>query len=121
MDPTYNLPLKIVANGKEIVTVSVAKWRLDTLTEEFAFDLACHESVVQEVVLPHEFERQKFVKQDSYEAVLTLTFNNPNQDYRKSMKMEKEQKKKDREAKKELAENEKRKAAQSLPKHNKYL
>ena len=123
MEQRY-LRAAVAGNSKEIANIPVARWRLDTLTEEDAFDLACHDSNVQEKVLPYQFKRQQFVKHDSYEAVLTLAFHNPDEDYKKSMKMKKEKKKERavkkarREAKiKELAENEKRKASKSIPKH----
>ena len=30
-----------------MVTIPVAKWKFDSLTEEEAFDLACHENIIQ--------------------------------------------------------------------------
>ena len=129
----YNLPLTIFANKKEVAQINVAKWRFDTLTEEDAFDLACHEDVVQRDVLPHEIMRKTFEKFDSYKAFLYITHSRPEmklspEEFEKWRLIQKEEKKRAKAEKKarralklkELEESEKRKIVTSIP-HKKKL
>lgn len=77
LDQSTNLELKVMANKKEVARIPVAKWYFDTLTEEQAFDLACHDNSIQDNVLPHDINTKNFSKVDGFEAVLELFFNRP--------------------------------------------
>eukprot|EP00088_Acartia_fossae_P007821 TRINITY_DN13667_c0_g1_i5.p1 TRINITY_DN13667_c0_g1~~TRINITY_DN13667_c0_g1_i5.p1 ORF type:complete len:354 (-),score=82.50 TRINITY_DN13667_c0_g1_i5:76-1023(-) len=74
LDPTSNLPLKLRANGKDMGTLDIAKWKFDDLTEDAAFDLACHHPSIQEEVLPHEIIKKDFSFVEDFEASLTLIY-----------------------------------------------
>merc|ERR1719318_1182551 len=77
LDQTSNLELKVMANKKEVARIPVAKWYFDTLTEEQAFALACHDNTIQDNVLPHDIKTKNFSKIDGFEAVLELFFDRP--------------------------------------------
>merc|ERR1712059_84444 len=50
------------------------KCDFDSLTEEQAFDLACHDNNVQDKVLPHDIVKKTFEKREDFEAVLEIEF-----------------------------------------------
>jgi len=77
LDITTNLELKVVGNKRELVKIPVVKWYFDTLTEDQAFDLACHENIIQDQVLPHDIDSKIFSKIDGFEAVLELNYTGP--------------------------------------------
>ena len=134
MDPTYNLELKVLGKGKELARVPVVRWKFDLLTEEDAFDLACHVPEVQSHVLPHVIRGKHFTKHEAFEAILDLdeevSAEVPGlpqlsaEELKLQRQHEKEAKRRDKEVKKaarakriqEMEENEKRKATKSLPK-----
>jgi len=74
IDPTFNIPVWIQGNGVELSTLSVAKWRFESLTVDDAFDLACHDSQVQEKALPHDIVDKEFTKNEDYSATLNIVF-----------------------------------------------
>merc|ERR1712059_133549 len=74
LEPTTNLDLKVMANKKEVARLPVVKWYFDSLTEEQAFDLACHDNNVQDKVLPHDIVKKTFEKREDFEAVLEIEF-----------------------------------------------
>merc|ERR1712106_761251 len=67
LDQTTNLELKVLANNKALAKISVAKWYFDTLTEDQAFDLACHENTIQDNVLPYHINSKTFSKAEEFE------------------------------------------------------
>ena len=83
----------MLANKKEVVKIPVAKWYFDTLTEEQAFDLACHDNSIQDNVLPHDVNTKNFSKIDGFEAVLELFFHKTDKS-KKTMSPEEFEKKK---------------------------
>ena len=134
MDPTYNLELRVLGKGKELARVPVVRWKFDLLTEEDAFDLACHVPEVQSHVLPHVIRGKHFTKHEAFEAILDLDYEVSAEvpglpqlsaeELKLQRQHEKEAKRRDKEVKKaarakriqEMEENEKRKATKSLPK-----
>ena len=74
VDQTFNMDLKITANGHKAGKIPIVKWYFDTLTKEQAFDLACHEQNIQDHWLMHDVLDLKFNKIDSFEAELDITF-----------------------------------------------
>ena len=73
-DPTAHMELKVMGNRSELARIPVVKWHFDTLTQEQAFDLACHDNKVQTRALPFDIEQQTFSKIEGFEAVLELTY-----------------------------------------------
>ena len=71
---TDNMELRILANNKQVSKIPIVKWYFDTLTEEQAFDLACHDSKVQDKVLPFNIAKKTFSKQEDFEAVLNIDY-----------------------------------------------
>ena len=74
VDPTFNMELRILANSYKAGRIQIAKWYFDTLTQEQAFDLACHEKKIQDNWLMHEVLDIKFRKIEGFEAELEITF-----------------------------------------------
>jgi len=74
LDPVTNMELKVIGNKKELVKIPVVKWYFDALTEDQAFDLACHENKIQDQVLPFNISSRVFNKIDNFEATLELYF-----------------------------------------------
>ena len=118
LDPGYNLNVVVRRNDRDLVEIPVAKWKFDTLTEDDAFDLACHENVVQRDVLPHDFDKRFFMFKE-YEAYLDFKVQGVDSqidpEERKRLKAEekrlKQERKEKRMQKRRLAEE--RKAAKS--------
>jgi len=112
LDQTFNLELKVVANKKELAKIPVVKWYFDSLTEEQAFDLSCHDNQIQEQVLPFDISARNFNKVDGFEAVLELFYVKPEgakkmlseEEFLKKKKAEKETKKQEKLAKKAARE-----------------
>ena len=122
LDLNTNLELKVVANGKEVAKMEVAKWYFDTLTEEQAFDLACCEPNVQEKVLPHNLKEQSLTKYDAFEAVLEIIYETEvekalkmsPEEHARWVKEKKEAKKLEKQAKREAREKRKQEYAANL-------
>ena len=122
LDLNTNLDLKVVANGKEVAKMEVAKWYFDTLTEQQAFDLACCEPNVQEKVLPHNLKEQSLTKYEAFEAVLEISFETEEEkaqkmspeEHAKWAKEMKAAKKLEKQAKKEAREKRKQEYAANL-------
>ena len=74
VDSTFNMELRILANSHKAGRIQIAKWYFDTLTQEQAFDLACHERKIQDNWLMHEVLDVKFRKIEGFEAELEITF-----------------------------------------------
>jgi len=135
LDPTFNLPIKVVCNKRKEAELQVAKWMFDSLSLEQAFDLACHNNNVQDNVLPNEILDKSLQIHEDFEAVLTINYKAPKEkkyEYsfeefkamKGKMKEEKKAAKIERLAKREkkirmLEELKQRKAAQEIPKNNK--
>ena len=122
LDLNTNLELRVVANGREIAKMDVAKWYFDTLTEDQAFDLACCEPNVQEKVLPHNLKEQSLTKYEAFEAVLEISYETEEEkalkmspeEHAKWTKERKEAKKLEKKAKKEAKEKRKQEYAANI-------
>jgi hypothetical protein len=134
VDPTYNLEMKILGKGRELARIPIARWKFDQLTEEEAFDLACHVPEVQSRVLPHTIHSKLFTKHEAFEATLDIDYElgtetkveellSP-EEFKKKREEEKELRRQEKEAKKaarakriqEMEESERKKATKSFPK-----
>jgi len=127
LDLNTNLELKVVANGKEVAKLDVAKWYFDIMTEQQAFDLACCEPNVQDKVLPHDLKSQSLTKFDAFEAILEINYETEEEkiltrspeEHAKWVKEMKEAKKLEKQAKKEAREKRKQEYAANLARREK--
>ena len=74
LDQNFNLELNIRCNNQKSGKIQVAKWYFDTMTEEQAFDLCCHEPKLQDKWLKYDIVEKKFSKVEDFDATLDLTF-----------------------------------------------
>ena len=77
LDPNFNLELNVKCNNKKVAKIQVAKWYFDTLTQDQAFDLCCHEQKMQDEWLHYDVADTKFNKINDFEATLELIFDVP--------------------------------------------
>merc|ERR1712098_621293 len=77
LDSNHNMELLIKCNNSKVANIQVAKWYFDTLTEDQAFDLCCHDQNMQDKWLSYDVIEKKFTKIDHFEATLALTFDVP--------------------------------------------
>jgi len=77
LDSNHNMELLIKCNNSKVANIQVAKWYFDTLTEDQAFDLCCHDQNMQDKWLSYNVIEKKFTKIDNFEATLALTFDVP--------------------------------------------
>ena len=109
VDPTFNLELRVLANSHKAGKIQIAKWYFDSLTQEQAFDLACHEKKIQDNWLMHEVLDIKFRKIEGFEAELEITFDvkNPQEREESEDKLSIEEREKRKLEKKEARKREK--------------
>ena len=74
VDQTFNMELKILANNHKVGKIPIVKWYFDTLTQEQAFDLACHDKKMQDHWLMHDVLGMTFRKVEGFDAELEITF-----------------------------------------------
>ena len=111
LDQNFNLELFVKCNNQKTARIQIAKWYFDTLTQEQAFDLCCHEQSLQNKWLKYDILDQKFTKTSDFDATLELTFDVP----KAESNMSPEEFQKQKQAKKDAQRQEKaaRKAARA--------
>jgi len=77
LESNHNMDLLIKCNNSKVANIQVAKWYFDTLTEDQAFDLCCHDQNMQDKWLSYNVIEKKFTKIENFEATLALTFDIP--------------------------------------------
>jgi len=104
VDPTYNMPIKVVGNNKVMAEMQMVKWRFDELTLDQAFDLACHENTVQESILPYDILDKSLEIQEGYAAILNIQYKEPENLYKQTKEEFKVAKAKEKEEKRQMKE-----------------
>ena len=118
LDPNFNLDLNVKCNNKTVAKLQVAKWYFDSLTEDQAFDLCCHEQNIQNEWLKYELVEKSFSKTEDFAALLELSFEVPcnnneddklsPEDFERQKRERKEAKRQEKLAKKAAKEERKR-------------
>lgn len=92
LDENYNLKFNIKLNGELLKELPMAVWKVRCLDAEEAFNIACCDEKVQEVILPKHFE-YKFSKEEDLQANLSFKVELTREEILKKRQEEKEAKK----------------------------